>query len=53
MTNIMKLLSNIKILVEAGVLDDEFKAFSEDHPNVDSIAELNDIISDEISYWDE
>lgn len=51
-TEIDRLLKNLKILIKAGMLEGEFAVFSDENPNVNSISELNDIIECEISYWE-
>jgi hypothetical protein len=53
MTNLERLLRNIKVFIEAGVLDEEFAVFVEENPELDSLSELNQIMEDEISYWEE
>jgi hypothetical protein len=53
MTNIERLLRNVKVFIEAGVLDEEFAVFVEENPELDSLSELNQIMEDEISYWEE
>lgn len=52
MTPLQSLLSNIKIYQEAGVLEEEFQVFMEEHPNLDSISELDDLMEIEMSYWE-
>ena len=46
-----RLYRNIKILVEASALDQEFEVFAEENPSLNSIEGLNEIIESEISYW--
>ena len=53
MTNLERLLRNIKVFIEAGVLDEEFAVFVEENPELHSLSELNQIMEDEISYWEE
>lgn len=53
MTDIERLFRNLKIFIEAGVLDEEFAVFIQDYPNCESIGELNEIMGDEMSYWEE
>ena len=53
MTDIERLFHNLKTLIEAGVLDDEFSVFIQDNPEMDSISELNEIIEEELSCWEE
>jgi hypothetical protein len=52
-TDIERLFRNLKIFIEAGVLDEEFAVFIQDYPNCESIGELNEIMGDEMSYWEE
>lgn len=52
MATLQRLLSNIKIYQEAGVLEEEFQVFMDEHPNLNSISELNDLMEIEMSYWE-
>ena len=54
-TEIDRLFSNLKILTDAGFncFEENFKIFASEYPDCNSISELNDIIEDEISYWEE
>lgn len=52
LTNLERLLSNIKIYIAAGVLEEEFAVFNSEYGDIDSISELNDIMEDEMSYWE-
>ncbi len=49
---ILRLLKNLKPMIEAEVLDEEFEAFAENE-NIKTISDLNDTIEDELSYWAE
>lgn len=51
MTNIERLFHNLKIFIEAEVLDEEFAVFVQENPDLDSISKLNKIMEDEMSYW--
>lgn len=51
--NIERLFDNIQKFVKAGVLEEEFKVFASENPELDSIEDLCEIMEDEISYWDE
>lgn len=52
LTPIERLLSNIKIYQNAGVLEEEFEVFAAENPGVSSIEELCDLMEDEMSYWE-
>lgn len=51
MTAIERLFHNLKIFIEAEVLDEEFEVFIQENPDLNSISELNQIMEDEMSYW--
>jgi hypothetical protein len=48
-----RLYKNIKILVDTNMLEEEFEVFASENPDLNNIDGLNDIIEDEISYWEE
>lgn len=50
---LLRLLKNLKTLIEIGVLESEFKVFAVENPELDSLTELNEIIESELSYWEE
>lgn len=50
-SELMRLLDNLNLLIVNEVLDDNFKIFNQEEPNLDSIEELNELIESEISYW--
>lgn len=52
MNGLERLLSNIKIYQEAGVLEEEFQVFINEDPNLNSISELNELMETEMSYWE-
>ncbi|RCX20910.1 hypothetical protein DFR58_101112 [Anaerobacterium chartisolvens] len=49
---ITELLKNIADLQEAGMLK-TLEMLAVENPNLDSISELNEIIAEEMSYWDD
>jgi hypothetical protein len=51
MTNLERLFCNIKVFIEAGVLEDEFNVFIAEYPELDSIRKLNEVMETEIAYW--
>lgn len=46
---LLRLLNNIRMLVEVGALDEEFEAFAEDE-NIETIEDLNEVIETKILY---
>lgn len=50
---VKRLYNNLKILVNSKVFDEEFDTFIYEYPNLDSIEELNNVIEEEISCWEE
>lgn len=53
MNQLERLYKNIKEYINVGALDAEFEVFIAENPNLDSIAELNEIMESEKSYWPE
>lgn len=53
MSRLLRLLYNIQILQEVGLLEEEFNIFDQENPNLVSIDELNETIETEMSYWEE
>ncbi|WP_157833807.1 hypothetical protein [Ruminiclostridium josui] len=53
MSRLSRLLYNIQILQEVGLLEEEFNIFDQEEPDITSIDELNEIIETEMSYWEE
>lgn len=49
---ILRLLNNIKTLVNANALDNNFEVFADDK-DIETIEDLNEAIESEISYWAE
>lgn len=52
MSHVSRLLKNLKIYIQTGVLEEEFEIFAQEYPELDSISELNQLMEDEMSYWD-
>lgn len=52
MSRLSRLLYNIQILQEVGLLEEEFNIFDQEDPDITSIDELNEIIETEMSYWE-
>lgn len=54
MKPLQRLVSDLKTLQQAHVLDEEMKAIAEDteNENITTISELCDVIETEISYWE-
>jgi hypothetical protein len=52
MSSIMRLLFNIQILQEVGLLEEEFNIFDQENPDLNTLDEINEIIESEMSYWD-
>ena len=50
--NLLKLLKNIKIFVEAGALEAEFEAFTGYEEPIETIEELIEAMESEMSYWE-
>jgi hypothetical protein len=53
MSKLLRLLYNIQILQEVGLLEEEFNIFNQENPDLSSIDELNKTIETEMSYWEE
>lgn len=53
MCRLSRLLYNIQILDEVGLLEEEFSIFAEEEPDIKTIDELNETIETEMSYWEE
>lgn len=53
MCRLSRLLYNIQILNEVGLLEEEFNIWAEEEPDINTIDELNETIETEMSYWEE
>lgn len=52
MNNLERLYNNLKVLIDTGAFEEEFKVFISENSDLNSISELNEIIETEISCWE-